>query len=1294
MAFGLGKGVEFTESEMQLFVDVVSNYEKNLTITDPDAKEKAMIDYILRESFDYGKLYANENPEKVAKAFNDTFGKTIFKKSELTASSITSAVKVADYAEIGIDFVHQASIYYKAYKQYQAAVDSGNLQARRDAMKDMTDSTLYVCNMIVQKVPLIGPTLSAIVYDLNMCFDVAFNIIDAHLNQLEYTDIMCDYYTGAITTSQAVEKLAQLKYMNKDELEKLRALAAMEEKFTPSQRQEAYSENGYSSKASAWESKGESTYNSLTEDEKKDYNGRWKDNTADKTKDDAAGDTSDSTKAYNRDPLIINFDKSRQYARFSSVDDGVHFDLDNNGIAEKTAWIDDKAGFLVLDRNGNGIIDNGGELFGDKVTLKNGKESGSGFVALKELDQNEDNIIDEKDDAFDELRIWIDKNHNGDSDEGELFKLTDENINIKSISVESKESDFSDEETGTVISETSVVKFNDGSIGEIGEHWFRVTSYDTVDKNDFGNGVVISSVDAFGNIASLNNAIFSDETGKLREMVEEFHASENYEKKRVLIKRILYFVTNSYDIDIKSRGGNIDARDLNVIEMFMGQDFVGVNGSSPNAPAATILKNVYLKIENMYFNLLNAESQNGEYLDKIKLVWDENGRHLDLTEFIESVNELKENGENVKNVLMLAASWLHAYDAAYNKKTLSILENSFPDYSSEFVKINSLSVIVGGNRDEILDGTINDDIIYGGAGNDTLNGGNGDDAYYFEKNHGNDVVKDSSGNTKIVFTDGASADEYDVSIDSKFGFVFTNKETGETVSTPDLIKDPLKYNIVFEGSLPEDNAFQNQETFNGTSEDDVIEGGDGFNIFYGGDGDDTLNGGKDMDFMYGGNGDDLLNGRNGVNVLFGEGGNDTIYDGDHGSYLDGGDGNDSLYGGGGADVLDGGKGDDYLQGDHGNDTYIYGKGYDKDVINASSDNNTVIIKGYTSSNMKLARNIHNDLIMRFGGNDELTVDHFFDYNSNRDFNFVFEAEGKSYGQYEITEGRTITFDPVVDTNDSNWLGLYVDGNVEYHGLGGNDGIGAGNGNDILDGGSGNDTLMGGNGVDTYIFAKGYDHDTINEWSNEKSIIKFFDITSDEVEFTNNGGNLDITVKGTDDVLTINGFQWGQGTYELQFADLITGTVDKGTFEFTATAESIARKEAAITAAQEAFENGEEFAIDDTDWVNTAYMALDEGLECFGDETKIFNRTSLFMPQEELTGTVDRTYVGQVPVREAGTIPDDESSIADMTDVQALLLAENMSAFTSENQVSNGININDITEDTSSLNALLISSSVQ
>lgn len=81
-----------------------------------------------------------------------------------------------------------------------------------------------------------------------------------------------------------------------------------------------------------------------------------------------------------RDPLIIDLGESGIELR--SLEHGVNFDLDNNGFAEKTAWIGTEDGFLALDRNGNGNIDNGGELFGDQVILKDGSKSESGFEAL------------------------------------------------------------------------------------------------------------------------------------------------------------------------------------------------------------------------------------------------------------------------------------------------------------------------------------------------------------------------------------------------------------------------------------------------------------------------------------------------------------------------------------------------------------------------------------------------------------------------------------------------------------------------------------------------------------------------------------------------------------------------------------------------------------------------------------------------------------------------------------------------------------------------------------------------
>ena len=1030
------------------------------------------------------------------------------------------------------------------------------------------------------------------------------------------------------------------------------------------------------------------------------------------------------------DPLII--DMTSNGFNIEKRNHGTYFDLNCDGFAEKINWTSSD-GILAIDLNHNGVIDDGSEVFGDYHEISEGKRAKNGFEALAHYDSNGDEVIDEEDEVFEELKVWVDRNSNGISESDELLSLKD--AKIRKIDLNYTEANRSTD-SEALIGNVSTIEWENGSTDEIGEMWVASDLFDAIENVVVSASAPIDGIPqvrSYGKVGSLNTAVANDETGILRGYVEEFQSESDNEERVRIVEKIVGFLCDTDSIEEGSRGPSFSAKKLAVIEKFMGEGFIGINGENPNSAAAPILENVYGQLIDMYFmamlgsdvskhtQLLYAEEVNGEL--KITTSVFNAYVYSMLSEGLMSENELADICTYIsyfgKDILedFVPFHSLRRYLEVKAPEYVDIMDNAVfgaikgNDSDNTINGTNSKDIIYGndgndtirsGNNDDLvfggngndhIDGGYGNDHIYGGEGNDTLVGGEGDDTYYFTENHGNDKIIDASGDNKLIFSEGLSIEDYDMSVDASLGFVLTHNETGEIIGLQDFLTHPLNYDFIDDGESVINNiGGGNREIFNGTSEGDVIEGGDGFNIFYGGEGDDTLNGGKDMDFMYGGNGDDLLNGRNGVNVLFGEGGNDTIYDGDDGSYLSGGEGNDKLYGGGGADVLDGGKCNDYLQGDHGNDTYIFGRGYDSDVINASSDNNTVIIRNYTTSGMKLSRNGHNDLIMRFG-NDSLTIDHFFDYNSNRDFNFVFEAEGKSFGQYEITQGRTVSFEPVVDNNDSNWLGIYVNDNVEYHGLGGADGIGAGNGNDILDGGSGNDTLMGGNGTDTYIFAKGYDHDTINEWSNEKSIIKFFDITSDEVEFVNNGGNLDIIVKGTDDVLTINGFQWGQGTYELQFADLITGTVDKETYELSATPASVKLKEATIAAAQEAIANGEEFTLDDTDWVNTAYMALDEGLECFGDETKIFDRTSLFMP-EEITGTVDKTFVGQVPVREADTLEIAADDISAATDKQVLLLTENMSAFTSESQVADSIRLSDISAEASALDLLLTGSSVQ
>jgi hypothetical protein len=98
------------------------------------------------------------------------------------------------------------------------------------------------------------------------------------------------------------------------------------------------------------------------------------------------------------DPIVLDLDGSG--IRTTGVKEGVLFDIDGDGKLDRTSFVSGNSAFLALDRNGNGVIDNGKELFGDQHGHANGYE------ALREFDDNGDGVIDAQDSVFDRLRLF------------------------------------------------------------------------------------------------------------------------------------------------------------------------------------------------------------------------------------------------------------------------------------------------------------------------------------------------------------------------------------------------------------------------------------------------------------------------------------------------------------------------------------------------------------------------------------------------------------------------------------------------------------------------------------------------------------------------------------------------------------------------------------------------------------------------------------------------------------------------------------------------------------------------
>ena len=152
------------------------------------------------------------------------------------------------------------------------------------------------------------------------------------------------------------------------------------------------------------------------------------------------------------DPLVINLDGN--IAGLS--DQKFMFDIDADGEEESISYLQGGSGYLALDKNGDGVINDGSELFGTK--------SGDGFADLAEYDADGNGWIDENDPIFDKLRIWA-KDENG---KDELYTLKE--VGVGAICLQKAATDFSlnsqkDNTQNGQIRSTGIFLYENGTAG-------------------------------------------------------------------------------------------------------------------------------------------------------------------------------------------------------------------------------------------------------------------------------------------------------------------------------------------------------------------------------------------------------------------------------------------------------------------------------------------------------------------------------------------------------------------------------------------------------------------------------------------------------------------------------------------------------------------------------------------------------------------------------------------------------------------------------------------------------------
>ena len=791
------------------------------------------------------------------------------------------------------------------------------------------------------------------------------------------------------------------------------------------------------------------------------------------------------------DPLALDLNGDGAITTLAEANSaGALFDHDGDGIRTATGWIAPQDGILVRDINGNGIIDNGKELFGDNTILKNGQKAISGMAALADLDSNSDGIIDDKDEAFDSLKVWQDKNGDGISTADELVSLA--TAGITSINVKDKQT-INEKTSGGFIKDQATFTKDDGTTSQMEDINFtndavhsqyidQVAVSDTVAK--------LPNLKGFGRLADLHQAAMK--SPELAAALENYsHFTTRAEQKVALDNiMILWAKTDPQYVDNQVEIANLftiewqqDPNSTNVIRLRRGEQLPGYISQPPqpkvyaddttenkikfseaalgNNPSniyyqlgkndnLTPMLDIYDKTKDALYHNLLSQTLLKPYLDSLKVVtngdrfaeinklFDTNYHQNGITALEDLKDLLTLHGQSLDSIgwdkgFVLLQQW-RAELSAVSPEIKAHIDEMFKEIditANGTAKSNAVTMLNDETQTSFSASTGNDKIIINTQAGKTVNGDNGDDIIVSGK--GNDTINGGTGFNSYVFFKGAGKDTvvYDNAGAGFDKLAFVDIKSSDAVfyqKGNDLV---IRYGgdeVTLTGALSTNSSKHILLNFS----DKTV-----FltqvlmqplqNILL----DDNAN-------IQGWRGADLITGDDQANKIYAKESNDTI---------------------------NAKAGNDYIDGGTGNNTYLFKAGDGKDIINydnTGKDTDTIILDAVQSKDIILTKN-QNNLIINYGNGDSITLVGALDTTSTKVVNFKFSDTQTSLS--ELLQ-RPIESDISATSSEYiyGWRGAdHMVGDEKANAIYGYEG------DDYLEGKTGDDSLDGGKGNNTYVF---------------------------------------------------------------------------------------------------------------------------------------------------------------------------------------------------------------------------------